>query len=489
MSLAEAAAVLPRGARRSAVVLPSDPAADLAALGRLAERCGRFSPLVGWETLSPRTAAGPARRGPSMPWFGDAPDHLFLDATGIAPLFGGEDPLVQQVIADVRGLGYAVRAAVADTVGAAWAVTDTGEPLTVVPPGDLDAALQPLPVSVLRLPVDVLDILARLGVLTVGQLLLLPRDGLAERFGAQIGVRLDQAFGRAPEVVVPHRPAPAYEAAVRLDFPTDRRDLLDGLFADLIERVAAELRTHGVGAVRLAGQLDCGPGDPVTFEVGLFRPSASADQLHALLRLHVERLALPGPVEQVRLRAEQTAPLERRQGELFTDEPGVTGHPLAALLERLSSRLGPRAVVRPELRADPLPERAFRYVPLIGHRPGSPPTPRPQVGRKAHRAPAADDSPHPVPEAVSFRPLRLITPPPRIDAVAVAPDGPPVAFHWQRRRHAVARHWGPERIETGWWRRGLVRRDYYRVETDAGCRFWLFRDLTDGAWYLHGSFE
>ena len=69
------------------------------------------------------------------------------------------------------------------------------------------------------------------------------------------------------------------------------------------------------------------------------------------------------------------------------------------------------------------------------------------------------------------------------------PDGPPVAFLWQRQRHKVARHWGPERIETGWWRQGLVRRDYYRIETDTGCRLWLFRDLTDGSWHLHGSFE
>ena len=53
----------------------------------------------------------------------------------------------------------------------------------------------------------------------------------------------------------------------------------------------------------------------------------------------------------------------------------------------------------------------------------------------------------------------------------------------------MARHWGPERIETGWWRRACMRRDYYRVETTAGLRFWLFRDLDDGGWFLHGSFE
>jgi protein ImuB len=51
----------------------------------------------------------------------------------------------------------------------------------------------------------------------------------------------------------------------------------------------------------------------------------------------------------------------------------------------------------------------------------------------------------------------------------------------------VAAH-GPERIETAWWRGPIVRRDYYVVETDSGERFWVFRRLKDGAWFLHGVF-
>jgi protein ImuB len=85
--------------------------------------------------------------------------------------------------------------------------------------------------------------------------------------------------------------------------------------------------------------------------------------------------------------------------------------------------------------------------------------------------------------------MRLLAPPRPIEVASPGPGGPPVEFHWRGRRQVVARHWGPERIETGWWRRGLVRRDYYRVETTEGRRFWLFRDLAGGAWYLHGSFE
>jgi protein ImuB len=75
-----------------------------------------------------------------------------------------------------------------------------------------------------------------------------------------------------------------------------------------------------------------------------------------------------------------------------------------------------------------------------------------------------------------------------LQATALAPDGPPVRFAYRGQAHQIARHQGPERIETGWWRKRGVRRDYYRVETEQGTRFWLFRSLTSGRWYLHGEF-
>ncbi len=53
----------------------------------------------------------------------------------------------------------------------------------------------------------------------------------------------------------------------------------------------------------------------------------------------------------------------------------------------------------------------------------------------------------------------------------------------------IVRRIGPERIETGWWRGHIVARDYYRVETAAGCWFWIFRRLPDGPWFLHGMFD
>jgi protein ImuB len=86
------------------------------------------------------------------------------------------------------------------------------------------------------------------------------------------------------------------------------------------------------------------------------------------------------------------------------------------------------------------------------------------------------------------RPLRLTWPQP-IEVISIVPDGPPLSFRWERREHRIAHHWGPERIETGWWRSGSARRDYYRVETTTGQRLWLFRRLRDGRWFFSGCFD
>jgi protein ImuB len=80
-------------------------------------------------------------------------------------------------------------------------------------------------------------------------------------------------------------------------------------------------------------------------------------------------------------------------------------------------------------------------------------------------------------------------PPIALHDVAVAADGRPLGFHYQACPQQIVQAWGPERIETGWWRARLVRRDYYRVETTSAERYWLFRCLTEDRWFLQGAFD
>jgi protein ImuB len=166
----------------------------------------------------------------------------------------------------------------------------------------------------------------------------------------------------------------------------------------------------------------------------------------------------------VRISIALTARLQSRQRHLFNDDDD-TRRELALLVDRLSSRLGREAVVRAALVSDAQPEFAYRYEPLAGSNPR----------RRKELAGAP------------YRPLLVEPRPLPLEVVSVVPDGPPIQIHLHGHEHRVARSWGPERIQTGWWRGGYIRRDYYRVVTTEGNRFWLFRHR--GEWFLHGVFD
>ena len=93
------------------------------------------------------------------------------------------------------------------------------------------------------------------------------------------------------------------------------------------------------------------------------------------------------------------------------------------------------------------------------------------------------------------RPARLFSQPQRIEAVTQLPDHPPRFFIWRKRRYVVAKADGPERIRGEWWvsaKETHLVRDYYRVETEDGSRYWLFRDAPTedgGTWWVQGVGE
>jgi len=166
---------------------------------------------------------------------------------------------------------------------------------------------------------------------------------------------------------------------------------------------------------------------------------------------------------------------------------------LAALVDRLAGRLGPKAVVAIKPVRDAQPELAYRAESLVGRssrggaqlrRGRSEKASRGKRGRQDKTAAGRESEPA---CGALERPLSLLARPAPVEMASVVPDGPPIYFRHRGQRYDVERHWGPERIETGWWRRERALRDYYRVETNEGRRFWLFR-RRDGRWFLQGSF-
>jgi len=498
---------------------PYDPPADLEALQRLAEGGRRFSPTVGVEP-------------------GERPECLLLDISRVAPRLGGETALAEQLVRHFTRRGLTVRLGIADTIGAAWAAAhygrgqeaedrgedcgsgigngklqvDEGPPagecgsrnparqfsifdvhsaICNLSPGEHPAALGPLPVEALRLSGEIAAILHQLGIDRIGQLEALPRAELSSRFPPELLKRLDQATGRLAEAIPGHQAATEFQAGWSPEHPLARRETIETVLEQLIRDLCGQLVRHGRGAVQLECRLICPPRESVRVAVGLFEPSTAWNHLFGLVALKLERLRLPGPVTAIRVSATATAPLVYEQQELFPREGclsqgvassgGRGGHwrrrRLAELVDRLSSRLGRQAVAGVRLLADAQPELTWSYDPMVE-----------RFSRRMSRAVVRAKP------GLPPRPLRLRRRAPALAVTSMSPDrlgqgGGPVRFLFRGRQHRVARCWGPERIETGWWRGRAVGRDYYRVETTRGHHFWLFRRLRDGKWFLHGMFE
>jgi protein ImuB len=422
-----------------------DPAADADLLQRLA--------LFAARRWTPRASVSP-------------PVGLFLDLSGVAHLFGGEENMCRRIIAFCARAGFAARIAVAGTPGAAYALARFG-PGTLCPVNGEPEALAPLPLAALRVEEPVLAAARRLGLETIGDLLPLPRGPLQRRFGKTLLARLDQALGRSGEPIEPVVPEEAPCAILRFAEPIATAEAIAEALGLLMERLIATLGEQGLAARTLT--LLCERVDARVERIAIGTARATRDGAHLLrlLAMKIERIEPGFGLDSMRLVAGRVEPLAPEQ--LSGDKPECD---LAMLVDRLAGRLGPRRLYRATAVESDVPERSVaRTGPL--------------------------DSAVPWPKWP--RPVRLLSPPERVEnVVALLPDLPPRRFTWRGRPYRVARADGPERIHGEWWKRTAEAegvRDYFQVEDEEGARFWLYRrgdgvDQRTGdlSWYLHGVF-
>ncbi len=476
MPLADARALLP-GLRTAAY----DPSGDAAALTRLADWCGRYSP---WAAVD----------GCGCDIGGSA--GILLDVTGCAHLFGGEAALLSDLIGRLQRLGFTARAALAETAGAAWAVAryavpadDSADPrLTVLPPGATRAALAPLPPAALRLAPATCEVLARFGLRTVGDLFDLPPAALAPRFGPHLARRLAAALGGEAESISPRQPVPSF--LVRQVFAEPiaaAEDIARGLDG-LLPRLCRTLETAQQGARRLELALYRVDGTVRRLFLGASRPTRDPAHLRRLFGTHLEAIDPGFGIEVMTLSAPVADALSALQLTLSgagreagtgagrgSAAADVIGD-LPALIDRLGSRLGLENVRALAPRESHIPERAVAAVPAL--------VPHPAWSLSAAAGPV--------------RPLRLLPRPEPVEAVALLPDHPPARFRWRRLLHRIVRAEGPERIEPEWWIDApavgpelCAARDYFRLEAEDGRRYWLYRtagQADGGRWFLHGLF-
>lgn len=428
------------------VVSKHDPEADARLIARFANFCQRVTPDVVLE----------------------APDVILLECSRTAERFGGEDALVDRLRRGFLRLGHRVKTGAACHPEAARtlarAAGDThlrAEATTTIP------TLAALPLAALALPSSMRRLCASLGISRIGALLDVPRSAWTARFGADLGRLLERLVGDVEEPLRRFVPEAAFRERVEFSSPVEETTPL--LFAGkrLFDLAEAELVARMAAVESVTVLLEtASKGPPIRLVLRPSAPSYTSRRFSALLQHRLETLRIDVPIDAVAATFERTVPIRMDATTLFED-PSAREHrdDVARLEERLASRMGGHSILGAALEEDHRPEKAFRWSSKTQETRGTtrrlPEGPRPLL---------LEEPPVPlaVEEDASGRPVR----------VTRGPDRGPVRFSR-----------GPETIETGWWDGADVRRRYFEIETAAGVRLWIYKDLGTGHWHRHGAFS
>jgi protein ImuB len=405
-----------------------DPAAETEALLGLAGWAAQFTPGVALEF----------------------PDAVLLDAAGSLKLFGGLAPLLGRLRRELAQMGWSARLAGAPTPRGAYWLAFAGSERFVDSAVELEPTLAALSAAVLRCDGETLEALAAIGVRTIGELLALPRGGVARRFGQKLLDSLDRALGRLPDprnfYVSPAR----FKAAIELPAEVVQAEALLFAAKRLIVQLCGFLAARSGGAQRLVFRLKHRDRAATEVAIGLVSPSRDAGHFALLARERFSNLALEQPVREIALEVDDVLPLAGRNFGLLLEEGKPQGD-WERLLERLRARLGAEAVSGIAVQPEHRPERASA---------------------------AADPGAKQPPLEFGERPIWLLSRPKPLEEMGARP-------HHEGPLELLA---GPERIESGWWDGGDVARDYFIARMQNEALVWVYRERGGGGWYLHGLF-
>lgn len=403
---------------------------------------------------------------------------VLLEVQSSLRYFGGPAALRTQLRAALAPLGHRVQWAAAPTpLGAAllarWGDDrhgDLAEGAHTTQLPALQHRLDAAPVWLLGPGREHWQALQGMGLTTLSDLRVLPRAGLARRFGEGLLDDLDRALGRCPDPQTPLALPPAFDSRIELFARADTTaQVLHGAGVLLARLVAwAQAQQARVAAFTLLMQHEPrrDAALPATvLQVVLAEPALDLAHLQLLLRERLARLALAAPTLELVLRCRDLVRCAPPNGELFpTRQSEAEG--LTRLLERLCARLGDMQVQRLLPVADHRPERGSRSVPAQTAVARARPPPSPPSALPLHRPVWLLPEPEPLPARGALpllrgRVLRLLS--------------------------------GPERIESGWWDGALAARDYFIAQADDGALLWVYRERLpppegEAAWFLHGRF-
>ncbi|MGH8151922.1 MAG: Y-family DNA polymerase [Rhodanobacteraceae bacterium] len=373
----------------------------------------------------------------------DPPRAVILEVERSFGLFGAWPAIEARLRGGLDALGFRHRIALAPTPRAARVLARVRDGAAVAPCDDLPRALAPIPIARAGLPAEAAATLADMGIRTLGAVLALPRAALQRRFGKTLVEAIELLLGSRPDTLAAYRPPDRFDARIEFGFEVKHHQGLLFPLRRMLGDLAAYLAARDGGVQRFTIRFVHADAAPTDLAIGLLAPEREASALFEVTKLRLEQTRLPAPVLELEIHADALPPFVPEGADLL-DTRAANALPWPQLVDRLRARLGEGAVYGLRADPDPRPERAW-----------------------AHSGDSTPDESIALPTRPTWllpRPIPLRGPTPKVLA-------------------------GPERLETGWWDGGDVRRDYYVLELATGQRAWAFSPPGErGPFMLHGWF-
>jgi len=416
-----------------------------------------------------------------------APDCVLLEIGGSLKLFGCHEEIMQSAVTLCEALGHKAIARTARTPWSAIALARTQQNNLMTVP------LKNAGLELAGVPNNIVERFANMGIYTLGSLLELPNKALGKRFGKALLKYLDQLTGDMPDPRKAITLTPNFKQSRHLLNPViNKGDLhthTNSPMAQLAHALQHWLISHQLGCETLQWQFlshrasshsSNGDADNTKTSQQLSVRFATAKQSAAdflrISQLKLEQSELPEEILTIALRAKHLRPWIASNQRLFKtlpypDEDSLSGstfpHAEAGeIIDELNARLGDNTCQGIQSHAQHTPEHAWQAVSShhLSH-------------RRTHNQGQGKGK-------VGKRPLWLFDPPRQVH------------------RSELELIQGPERIQSQWWSKQSVCRDYYIAQHHFGAECWTFVNIDDvtnpidtdstidnkAEWFLHGYF-
>lgn len=433
-----------------------DPAKEQFVLSTLCEQLYQFTPHIERYSSTRSAEAG-----------------LLLEIGTCLALFSGATALSQKIAHFLNHIGFQFSFGLAHSAKAAWFLSfadyeitgDESRPLFI-------ERLNSLPITLLHDYPKVMDSLAKTGFRYFGDLAKQIQGKSLSSFQKRFGrpftdllcevYDIDQHFMQGALFTAPrplYKPEEWFEKDIQFEYPVTVVDQLEPAIESLLQQLSDYLRKRQKQCQSIEWTISDIYQRKETVSVHSDTPQSQWSLLYDLTLIQFENKALPFEVDTIRLACKQTLGMQPRSQVLDFDQNrrrNATVQDFATTIAKLKARLGDDAVYKLSYRDNLVPELTNAIISLAEKSNQT----LPRIYQK---------SVYPTwlfsePEAVEQRNGRLF---------------------W---RGYIFPKVGPERI-VGNWLTGPIARDYYLAQRHDNLRVWIFFDLYEKRWYVHGVFS